>query len=91
MGQFGLLVLPILVVLNLLSGSTTPMESIPEWLQHAMQFMPTPHFVSFAQSVLYRGAGLEIVWRQLAALAAITTVFFGVALMRFRTAIISFQ
>lgn len=91
MGQFGLLIIPVLVVLNLLSGSTTPMESIPEWLQHAMQVMPTPHFVSFAQAVLYRGAGLEIVWPQLAALAGITTAFFAVALMRFRTAIISFQ
>ena len=64
MGQFGLLVIPALVVLNLLSPSTTPMESIPEWLQHEMQVMPTPHFVSFAQAVLYRAAGFEIVWRQ---------------------------
>ena len=91
MGQFGLLIIPVLVVLNLLSGSTTPMESIPEWLQYAMQIMPTPHFVSFSQAVLYRGAGLDIVWPQLAALAGITTVFFGVSLVRFRTAIISFQ
>jgi ABC-2 type transport system permease protein len=91
MGQFGLLIIPVLVVLNLLSGSTTPMESIPEWLQHAMQVMPTPHFVSFAQAVLYRAAGLDIVWPQLAALAAITTVFFGVSLVRFRTTIASFQ
>ena len=90
MGQFGLLILPVLVVLNLLSGSTTPMESIPEWLQRAMQVMPTPHFVSFAQAVLYRGAGLEIVWPQLAALAAITTVFFSVSLVRFRKTIASF-
>ena len=90
MGQFGLLIIPVLVVLNLLSGSTTPMESIPEWLQYAMQVMPTPHFVSFAQAVLYRGAGLDIVWPQLAALAGITTVFFGVSLMRFRTTIASF-
>jgi ABC-2 type transport system permease protein len=56
-----------------------------------MQVMPTPHFVSFAQAVLYRGAGLAIVWPQLAALAGITTAFFAVALMRFRTAITSFQ
>lgn len=90
MGQFGLLVIPVLVVLNLLSGSTTPMESIPEWLQYTMQVMPTPHFVSFAQGVLYRGAGVAIVWPQLAALAAITTVFFGVSLMRFRNTIASF-
>ena len=90
MGQFGLLVVPVLVILNLLSGSATPPESMPPWLTEVMQVMPTPHFVSFAQAVLYRAAGLDIVWPQLAALAAITTVFFGVSLMRFRTTIASF-
>jgi len=90
MGQFGLLVIPVLVILNLLSGSATPMESMPTWLQNAMQFMPTTQFVSFAQALLYRAAGLDIVWPQLAALAAITIVFFGVSLMRFRTTIASF-
>jgi ABC-2 type transport system permease protein len=52
---------------------------------------PTPHFVSFAQAVLYRGAGLDIVWPELAALAGITIAFFGVSLVRFRTTIASFQ
>ena len=90
MGQFGLLVVPVLVILNLLSGSATPPESMPDWLIKVMQVTPTPHFVSFAQAVLYRGAGLDIVWPQLAALGAITTVYFGVSLMRFRTTIASF-
>ena len=90
MGQFGLLVVPVLVILNLLSGSATPPESMPDWLIKVMQVTPTPHFVSFAQAVLYRAAGLDIVWPQLAALAAITTAFFGVSLMRFRTTIASF-
>ena len=91
MGQFGLLALPVLIALNLLSGSTTPMESMPKWLQDVMQFMPTPHFVSFAQAVLYRAAGLDIVWPQLAALAAFSVGFFAISLTRFRTAIVSFQ
>ena len=89
MGQFGLLIIPVLGVLNLLSGTATPMGSIPEWLQHAMQVMSTPHFVSFAQVVRYP-AGLDIVWPQLAALAAVTTVYFGVSLMRFRKTLASF-
>ena len=59
--------------------------------QDVMQFAPTPHFVSFVQAVLYRGAGLDIVWPQLAALAAFTLAFFAISLMRFRTAIVSFQ
>ena len=90
MGQFGLLMIPVLIILMLLSGTTTPYESMPMWVQHAMEFTPTTHFVSFAQSVLYRGASFDIVWGDLAALAAITSVFFGVSLMRFRKTIASF-
>ena len=45
---------------------------------------PTTHFVSMAQAILYRGAGLEVVWPQMLALAAIGTVFFGAALALFR-------
>jgi ABC-2 type transport system permease protein len=90
-GQYGLLTIPVLVILELLSGSATPMESMPVWLQHAMQFAPTTHFVSFAQAVLYRAAGFDIVWPQLAALTAMTVAFFAVSLIRFRTAITRFQ
>jgi ABC-2 type transport system permease protein len=91
MPQFGLLVMPVLVIMNLLSGSTTPMESMPLWLQDVMQISPAIHFVSFAQAVLYRGAGLDIVWPQLAKLAAIGAVFFTVSLLRFRQAIAAVQ
>jgi len=85
MGQFGLLAIPILVVMQLLSGSSTPMESMPVWLQHLMRVIsPTPHFVEFAQAVLYRGAGLSIVARDLAAVAAIAAVYLAVSLRQFR-------
>jgi ABC-2 type transport system permease protein len=90
MGQFGLLVVPVLVILNLLSGSATPPESMPPWLIEVMKVTPTPHFVSFSQNVLYRAAGLEIVWLQLAALAAVTAVYFGASLVRFRKTLASF-
>jgi len=89
MGQFGLLVVPVLVILNLLSGSATPPESMPDWLIEVMKITPTPHFISFAQNVLYRGGGLDIVWPQLAALAGCTIVFLGIGLARFRKAIAS--
>lgn len=85
MGQFGLLAIPILIVLQLLSGSSTPMESMPVWLQYLMRVIsPTPHFVEFAQSVLYRGAGLSIVARDLAAVAAIAAVYLTISLRQFR-------
>ena len=63
---------------------------MPDRLIDVMKVTPTPHFVSFAQNVLYRAAGLDIVWPQLAALALITAVFFGVSLRRFRKTLTSF-
>jgi ABC-2 type transport system permease protein len=88
MGQFGLLAIPVLLVMMLLSGGTTPMESMPVWLQYLMQIIsPTPHFVAFAQDVLFRGADFSIVWPQILAMAAIGAVYFGFALHRFRSVI----
>jgi ABC-2 type transport system permease protein len=88
MGQFALLALPVFLVLQLLSGSTTPIESMPVWLQYVMRVIsPTPHFVAFSQAVLYRGADLAIVWPMLAAIAAIGGVYFAFALSRFRRVI----
>ena len=90
MAQFGLLSIPVLLVMMLLSGSTTPLESMPVWLKYLMLVIsPTPHFVIFAQDVLYRGADASIVWPEIVATAAIGSVFFGVALYRFRRVIFS--
>ncbi len=91
MPQFGLLALPVFIILSLLSGSTTPMESMPETLQKIMQLSPSTHFVSFAQAVLYRGAGFGIVWRDCTAIAILGLVFFGAALMRFRRMLVQVQ
>jgi ABC-2 type transport system permease protein len=88
MGQFALLAAPVLLIMQLLSGGATPMESMPVWLQHVMRIIsPTPHFVAFSQAVLYRGADLSIVWPQLAAMAAIGGAYFAFALSRFRRVI----
>ena len=88
MGQFGLLAIPVFVVTQLLSGATTPMESMPLWLQWIMRiFSPTPHFVAFSQGVLYRGAGLDVVWPEIAKIIAIGAAYFGFALARFRKVI----
>jgi ABC-2 type transport system permease protein len=88
MGQFGLLAMPVLMVTQLLSGSSTPMESMPVWLQYLMQIIsPTPHFVAFAQAVLFRGADITIVWHPLLAMLIIGAGYFAVALSRFRRVI----
>jgi ABC-2 type transport system permease protein len=88
MGQFGLLAIPVLLVMMLLSGGTTPMESMPVWLQYLMKVIsPTPHFVVFAEDVLFRGADFSIVWPEILATAVIGAVYFSFALRRFRSVI----
>jgi ABC-2 type transport system permease protein len=85
MGQFALLAAPILLVIQMLSGGTTPMSGEPVWMQYLMRILfPTPHFVDFSQAVLFRGADFSIVWPQLVAMAAIGSVYFAFSLRRFR-------
>ena len=87
MPQFGLLFMMVFLPMNLLSGGETPIESQPELLQTIMQAVPSTHFVSFAQAILYRGAGIEIVWPRFALVAAIGGLFFAFAAVRFRKSI----
>jgi ABC-2 type transport system permease protein len=87
MPQFGLLMILVILPLQLLSGGMTPRESMPGVVQTIMLAAPTTHFVKFAQAILYRGAGLDVVWPQFLAITAIGAVFFLVALTRFRKAV----
>ncbi len=85
MGQFGLLVIPVIVIMFLLSGGMTPLESMPVWLQWLMRTIsPAPHFVAFAQAVLYRGAGIGLVLNEIAAISAMSLAALALVLARFR-------
>ncbi len=84
MPQFGLLLILVLLPLQMLSGGVTPHESMPVFVQDVMLAAPTTHFVSLAQAILYRGAGLGVVWPQFVALAGIGGVLFVSSLARFR-------
>jgi ABC-2 type transport system permease protein len=85
MPQLGLLYMLVYLPMNMLSGSNTPLESMPSWLATVMQASPSTHFVLFAQSILYRGAGIDVVWPQFLAVAGVGGLFFGFAILRFRS------
>ena len=87
MPQFGMLMVLVLVPLQLLSGSMTPRESMPQLVQDIMLAAPTTHFVELAQAILYRGAGIGVVWKPFLALALIGSALFALALTRFRRTI----
>ncbi len=87
MAQFALLVILVVVVLQLLSGGGTPVESQPQWLQYLTFFLPSRHFVSFSQKIIYRGGGISAVWSQFAMVAVVGLAFFVYSLSLFRKSI----
>jgi len=91
MPQFGLLAFPVFIVMSLLSGGQTPLESMPLPLQKAMQFVPSTHFVSFSQAVLFRDASLSMVWPDLAKMFAIGCAYMVFTLSRFRKMLAAVQ
>jgi ABC-2 type transport system permease protein len=84
MPQFGLLAVLIILPMQLLSGSSTPRESMPWIAQQLTLALPNTHFVALSQAILFRGAGISEVWPQFLALAAIGSLFFAISLTRFR-------
>lgn len=84
MPQFGLLSIPVFLVMYMLSGANTPLDAMPELLRRLMLVSPTTHFVAFVQSVVFRGACLDLVWPQLASTLGLGVLAFAAALARFR-------
>jgi ABC-2 type transport system permease protein len=87
MAQFALLIILVIVVLMLLSGGSTPVESQPKWMQVVTFLLPSRHFVSFSQVIIYRGGGLRAVWLQFLMVAAVGLAFFVYSLSAFRRSI----
>ncbi|TLD43617.1 MAG: ABC-type multidrug transport system, permease component [Candidatus Jettenia ecosi] len=87
MAQFALLIILVVVVLQLLSGGSTPVESQPRWLQYITFFLPSRHFVSFSQVIIYRGGGIRAVWLNFLMVSVIGLGFFVYSLILFRKSI----
>jgi ABC-2 type transport system permease protein len=87
MAQFALLIILVVMVLQLLSGGQTPVECQPRWLQAITYFLPSRHFVSFSQVIIYRGGGLSAVWRQFLMVGLVGSAFFVYSISLFRKSI----
>jgi ABC-2 type transport system permease protein len=97
MPQFGLLLFMVLLPMQILSGAggliraqtlsaggIKQREGMTSIIDIIMQAAPTTHFVEYAQAILFRGAGLDVVWPELASLFAIGIILFAFSLARFR-------
>jgi len=87
MAQFALLMMMTIIPMNMLSGGMTPIESQPEIVQYITWFLPSRHYMEFSQAIVFRGAGLDIVWPEFLTVAGLGSVFFVLSLMLFRRSI----
>jgi len=87
MPQFGLLMVLTILPLQLLSGGMTPRESMPDLVRYIMLAAPTTHFVEIGQGILFRGAGLEELWKSFLSLFVIGLTLFSFSLARFRSSL----
>ena len=89
MPQLGMLVILVLMPMNMLSGGQTPLESMPPFVRKFAMLLPTTHFNTFASDILYRGVGIEVVWKPFLAILLIGLVLFLFSLARFRKSVAS--
>lgn len=70
--------------LSMLSGATTPIEAMPEWMQPLTNLNPVKHFAVLARGVMLKGVGLEVLYSNFLALLAFTIILVGVSVWHFR-------
>jgi ABC-2 type transport system permease protein len=66
------------------SGFGFPISSMPESLQPISYFDPLRYFVVILRSTYLKGVGLDVLWPQMAAMAAIAAATLAVSVLRFQ-------
>lgn len=69
-----------------LSGSVTPIESMPAWLQLGAEVSPLRHYIEIVSGLFLKGAGMAELWPHALALAGISALLFVGGWLIFRRA-----
>lgn len=87
MAQFALLLILVIMPIMILSGGMSPIESQPLWLQPITWLLPSRHFMEFATSIAYRGAGFGVVWTEFLWTFLLGAAVFAISLILFRRSV----
>jgi drug efflux transport system permease protein len=69
------------------SGFGFPISTMPRWLQYLTYVNPLRYFLTVLRGVYLKAIGLDILWPQMAAMAALGTVLLTLSVLRFRKAL----
>lgn len=87
MAQFALLVMLIILPMLMLSGGETPVEGQPDWLQIGTLILPSRHYMSASQAIVFKGVGIETVWPEFLWMALLGGALLAVSLLLFRRSV----
>ncbi|MBP8827016.1 MAG: ABC transporter permease, partial [Nitrospira sp.] len=82
--QVGMMTLFVVGPMLLLSGITSPYESMPQWVQTVMTFSPLRYYIDITYGVMLKGAGLDLLWKPVVAMLLLGGALFGFGMWRFR-------
>lgn len=67
-----------------LSGSLSPIESMPDFFRFLTFFNPLRYYIQCIRNILLKGVGLDIIWRDVAILFIFASLFLSFSAARFR-------
>jgi ABC-2 type transport system permease protein len=70
--------------LTLLCGATTPISSMPTFVQWLTYLDPLRYFIEVCRGILLKGAGIETLWHQVLILLVFATVLMTLSIRQFR-------
>jgi ABC-2 type transport system permease protein len=69
------------------SGFGFPIATMPQWLQYATYLSPLRYFLVVLRGAYLKGVGMDILWPQMAAMAALGLSLLTIAIFRFHKAL----
>lgn len=67
-----------------LGGAWWPLDIVPDWMRVLGHISPIAWAMDAYKAMIFRNAGLAVVWPSVAVLSAMAVLFFGIAIVRFR-------
>jgi ABC-2 type transport system permease protein len=69
------------------SGFGFPISTMPQWMQTLTYLVPLRYFLIVLRSTYLKGAGMQILWPQMAAMAGLGVGLLTIAILRFHKAL----
>jgi ABC-2 type transport system permease protein len=69
------------------SGFGFPISTMPHWMQMISYAIPLRYFLVVIRGTYLKGAGMDILWPQMAAMAGLGFVLLAAAVLRFHKAL----